>query len=152
MVLICFVYVCFNCFKLKMLFNVFWLEFKECFPSMDIRIWRSIYGDPYIELHLWVSIYGYPYTYAWLASRWWPRHRPPWWPCHKQLPCCSGIDSIHGGPGIDSIHDGPGLVRSEMAPASSDLRWPQPNPILGGSSPYHPPYLFLNDRSRKTND
>ena len=28
---------------------------------MDIHIWISIYGYPYMDIHIWISIYGYPY-------------------------------------------------------------------------------------------
>ena len=36
---------------------------------MDIHIWISIYGYPYMDIHIWISIYGYPYMdiHTWIS-------------------------------------------------------------------------------------
>ena len=38
---------------------------------MEIQIWISIYGYPYIDIHIWISIYGYPCMdiHIWISMR-----------------------------------------------------------------------------------
>ena len=49
------------------------------YPYMDIHIWISIYGYPYMDIQIWISIYGYPYMdiHIWISARQIPVHKCP---------------------------------------------------------------------------